>query len=136
MHVVNATTSTAVSSSSGSMADTGLTATITPSSATSKILVYAVQNGCGKSAANAANYLGIELRRDSTTIQKFVDGLLYMNTTQIMTGFTAVGICLDTPATTSAITYKTRFASNAGTASVIVQENTAVSSITLMEIGA
>ena len=136
LQVVQGTTDTAVSSSSGTMADTGLTATITPSSATSKILVYAVQNGCGKSNGNAANYLGIELRRDSTTIQKFVDGLHYMNSAQLMTGATAVGICLDTPNTTSAITYKTRFASNAGTSSVIVQENTAMSSITLMEIGA
>ena len=48
------------------------------------------------------------------------------------------GICfVDSPNTTSATTYKTQVAcSVSATASVAVQHNSAVSSITLMEIGA
>ena len=43
---------------------------------------------------------------------------------------------LDSPATTSATTYKTQFRNLPNAASVAVQPNTAVSTIILMEIGA
>jgi hypothetical protein len=46
LQVVNASYATRTSSTTSTYADTGLTATITPTAATSKILVIANQNGC------------------------------------------------------------------------------------------
>jgi hypothetical protein len=43
---------------------------------------------------------------------------------------------LDEPATTSSTTYKTTFNSGAGTSQTRVQNGSAVSTITLLEIGA
>jgi len=45
LQVVNATYATSTSNNTGTYADTGLTASITPTSASSKILVLANQNG-------------------------------------------------------------------------------------------
>jgi hypothetical protein len=41
---------------------------------------------------------------------------------------------LDSPSSTSALTYKTVFANNAGGAGVVVQQSNILSQITLMEI--
>ncbi len=43
---------------------------------------------------------------------------------------------LDSPSSTSALTYKTQFGSAGNAATVYVQDGSAASSITLMEIGA
>ena len=52
LQVVNATYSTYTTTSSSTFADTGLTATITPTSATSKILVLLNVNGVAKETGN------------------------------------------------------------------------------------
>jgi len=140
LQVVNATYSTEVTSSSTTFADTGLTATITPTSATSKILVIVNQNGLLKSGENSANGLKLQLLRGASAISQISDGVGYSATTAfaILPG---VGITyLDAPATTSATTYKTQFANRSATSKVSVQtyqdsQNT-TSTITLMEIGA
>ncbi len=53
LQVVSATTATAVTNNTNVQADTGLTATITPQSTSSKILVMVSQAGCEKTAGNA-----------------------------------------------------------------------------------
>lgn len=136
LQVVNATTSTAVTSSSSTYADTNLTATITPTSTTSKILVVCMNNGGYKTAAYAGAFLGMRLMRNSTVLNVFEYGAGYNNALQdnwfATTGFNF----LDSPATTSAVTYKTQFA-NIGNAGVVaLQGNSATSAITLMEIAA
>ena len=136
VQIVSATYATTFTSSSSTFADTGLTATITPTSASNNILVFVNQNGCGK----AANNTGINLRllRDSTNIIDFgrLDGDDGgSNTNRIGSISTAY---LDSPATTSATTYKTQAASNGNNSVIILQESSggvfATSTILLMEV--
>ena len=137
LQVVHASYSTAQASSSTTYADTGLTATITPSSATSKILVLVSQNGLQKTNAESTSRISIKLLRDSTTITTMTLKSLMTNTALELWGESVSTSWLDSPATTSAITYKTQFRSDSGTAYVLVQsDGTSASTITLLEIGA
>lgn len=136
LQVVFATYSTAVVSSSSTFADTGLTATITPSSASSKVLVIFSTNGVSKSAAASNLALSVRLVRGATTLQTPIGSGLYTNTTLELRGTSVSGTHLDSPATTSATTYKTTFASGNNNSQVRVQEDNCTSSITLLEIGA
>jgi hypothetical protein len=136
LQVVMGTYATSTSNSTGTYADTGLTASITPSSATSKVLVIASQNGCRKSDANSANGVQLRLYRGATNILDFAGSLLYTASNLQNNGAASVAY-LDTPATTSATTYKTQFANQAGAAaSASVQANNETSTIILLEIGA
>ena len=134
LQVVNATYGTQVSSLTASFVDTGLTATITPLFSTSKILIIINQNGCWKTNANTANSLDIKLIGGNTGGPLF-SGALGETDTAINNGVTSSFTYLDSPATTSATTYKTQFQSRNNQATVYVQyANVSVSSITLMEI--
>ena len=135
LQVINAVTSTETASSSTSYADTSLTAAITPSATTSKVLVLVNQVALLKNSSD--NGGKIQLLRGTTSLGMFEndfgrDGGTGLN---IVGG---TGMCkLDSPETTSATTYKTQFAcSVSAAASVQVQHNSAVSSITLIEVGA
>ena len=135
LQVVNATYSTQASSSSLSYADTGLTASITPTSSTSKIIVFAVQNGVAKSSGNADNGVNLKLFRGSTELA-YNNGATY-TATAISNNAGTVAFCiLDSPSTTSSVTYKTQFANTVAAASAMVQVNFSVSSITLLEVAA
>jgi hypothetical protein len=136
LQVVQGTTSTAVSNSTTTQADTGLTATITPQSATSKILVLVSQVNCEKSGQNADNALNLFLYRGASQIQQFASAGGYTGT--VLQGIANYStVYLDSPATTSATTYKTRFSNFTNAAQVIVQTGSlAQSTITLLEISA
>jgi ribosomal protein S5 len=133
LQVVNATYNTEVASSSSTYADTGLTATITPSSATSKILVLISQNGLRKDNDTSFN---LKLFRGATEILLFGSGISGTGSAARNVIGTAGVNYLDSPSTTSATTYKTQFASVNNIASVRVQESSSASTITLLEIGA
>jgi hypothetical protein len=140
LQVVNATYSTETTSSSSTFADTGLTATITPTSASSKILVLINQAGCGKSSQTQAQGFALRLLRGSTPIASLEALAGYTNTT-VFNYFGASSMCyLDSPATIAATTYKTQFAATANAALVYVQlangGNLATSTITLIEVAA
>jgi len=138
LQVVNATYATAVTSSTDTFVDTGLTASITPTSATSKILVLVSQNGLSKSSANSTNCIDINLLRGATNllIPTAIGAILETNTTLLNSGAASIAY-LDSPATTSSVTYKTQFRSRNNAASVSVQvSNISHSTITLMEIAA
>jgi hypothetical protein len=131
LQVVNAATSTQVSISSASYTDTGLTATITPTSATSKILVLVSQSGVNGTAAS--NGVNVQLLRGASSISVFAIAMAYATGDILATA----SVCyLDSPATTSATTYKTQFARYTGSSAVRTQENGSMSTITLMEIAA
>jgi hypothetical protein len=137
LQVVTATTSTLVSNSTNTYVDTGLTATITPQSATSKVLVLVSQNGVQKSDANAGNRVDIQLVRGATQILLVCADVCFTNTAMQLSIPSATATFLDSPATTSATTYKTQFKNSAGAASISVQfNNSNASTITLMEISA
>jgi len=130
LQVVSATYATQVGTT-GADTDTGLSVTITPQSTSSKILIAAVHNGFGK-AGNV--YAGVYLKRGSTTISILGTTLANTQTTLTLIGASANCIYLDSPATTSATTYKTTFTSSGATA--YMQTDGATSYIVAMEISA
>jgi hypothetical protein len=134
LQVVHASTSTIGESATSTFADSGLTATITPSASTSKILVLVNQAGCSKDSGNTANML--QLLRGATVLTKFAGLGGQTDNTNTNVFNAATTSWLDSPATTSATTYKTQFASQANIGRVLVQVSTSVSTITLLEIGA
>jgi hypothetical protein len=137
LQVVNATSNAGTTSSSTTYADTGLTVSITPTSSTSKILVFVSINGGYKAGSDCA--LCTRLVRDSTAISN-IDGMTLYTGSTAAAGGTVSFNYLDSPATTSSTTYKVQMASsNAGRT---VQINNyisfvgSVSAITVMEISA
>lgn len=139
LQVVNVIYSTQASSTSTSYTDTGLTATITPTASTSKILVIVMQNGVAKVNDTSVD---LNLVRASTEITQFTGSAAFTNSTAWSDCGTAGITYLDSPATTSATTYKTQFKTGSGGNTAYVQlfgassADKATSSITLMEIGA
>ena len=132
LQVVYSTISTAATSTTNAFADTGLAATITPTSSSSKILVIASVSGIGTDATNT--YCQLNLLRGATNILSFVKLAGYTtNADRIYVGASASSM-LDTPSTTSATTYKVQFANGAASGAVYVQSSAATSTITLMEI--
>jgi hypothetical protein len=142
LQVVSATTTTSKLVASTTYTDTNLTASITPSSATSKVLVLVSQS---VELARNAETMALKLRllRDSTTVYDYgVYGqLIYTTgsgTTALIFGSPIPITYLDSPATTSSITYKTQggaeTTNNSGQATY--QPASTVSSIVLLEIGA
>jgi len=140
LQVVQGSYATQATNSTSTLADTGLTATITPTSATSKVLVVVDQAGLAKSSGNSNNALRIGILRGSTVLTYFVEGAGYTATNlQLFIG-SASASYLDSPATTSATTYKTQF-SNIGVAAANVSVQTTfgttpTSYITLFEVSA
>ena len=124
-------TSSIVDSTSNSYIDSGITATITPTRADSKILVMTSISGVQK---NGSTYLKARLLRDSTEIALLDDGACYTNSG----GYNIVGSVttniLDSPSTTNAVTYKVQFMSAENVSRIRLQTNSSVSSIVLMEI--
>jgi hypothetical protein len=141
LQVVQGTTTTPTTINSTSMTDISLTATITPSSATSTILAmvsvtyYMDRNSNQKGCAT-------RLVRGATTV--FDDGTSNKGSGYIfVTGASDVALgnriafnYLDSPATTSATTYKVQAATDNAGGTFLLQQLNATSSIILIEIGA
>ncbi|MSX44189.1 MAG: hypothetical protein F2774_08195 [Actinobacteria bacterium] len=135
LQVVNATYATLASTTSSTYSDTGLTATITPTRNTSKILVFVSANGLGRATLNST--VKLQLVRNATSILAFENGASFTGTTTLNVVASSTNY-LDSPATTSATTYKLQFAVDiAAAATVYLNYNlnaTTTSTITLMEI--
>jgi hypothetical protein len=133
LQVVGNTTNVIATNATSTYADTGITATITPSSTSSKILVFAsVQYQ--KSNANAASAVNLKLLRNATDVT-YQLLLGYTNSATVGIGSATLG-ALDSPATTSALTYKIQLANNFNGGTVYTSSDGSISSITLMEISA
>jgi hypothetical protein len=134
LQVVNATYATETNTSSGTYADSGLTASITPSSTSSKILVAVNLCGCLKDTGNTG--LDSRLVRNSTALYVMSRGAAETgNTTKNDIGSISTSY-LDSPATTSSTTYKVQIASTSGITQGRICQNNVTSTITLMEIAA
>jgi len=140
LQVVNATTTTAVSIATTSFADIGLSATITPSSATSKILIIAYTTVSMTRSSTGEAGVGIQLLRDATVISGSDQGtfLFYLASAPTESRLHNTLTQLDSPATTSAITYKIQGRVQQVIASLTAtfQLTSIPSNIILMEIGA
>jgi hypothetical protein len=124
--------------------DINLSASITPSSASSKVLVMVTQSVI-VNRTDASNWANWRLMRDSTAVYNNASanrpaafwGLNTLSSSQMGTLY--CGSYLDSPATTSATTYKTQWASHttSNSASININSESGTSStIILMEIGA
>ena len=134
LQVVNAVQATEVSSNSATYADTGLTLAITPSATSSKILVIC-SNDCKK--AGADTWTNIRCYRDSTEIGGTIIGRKINDTDDSGTSQSVYSFTiLDSPSSTSAVTYKTQFNTNSGGGTIRINSGSGSSTICLMEIGA
>jgi len=127
--VVQAVNSTLASTTSSSYSDTGLTASITPTSTSSKILIN-ISAGLGNTSASKNN--NVIIVRDSTTIEEYsrvsFSGGGHAN---VQNSF----VFLDSPSTTSAITYKLQYKTDSGTLRFNDSSGgSPASTITLMEV--
>jgi hypothetical protein len=134
LQVVNAIQATEVVLTSSTYTDTGLTASITPSATSSKILVICSNDSTKYGADDWVNF---RCYRDATEIGGTIIGRRIGDTddsgkSQSVYSFTI----LDSPSSTSALTYKTQFNTNSGSASCRINHGSGSSTICLMEIGA
>jgi hypothetical protein len=130
LQVVTATDSSSLSSSSASYVDTGLTASITPSSASNKILVLVSMGTLGSDSDNNAGAT-IGLIRGATELAYSAGLGAHPTITFIYTAGVSFAY-LDSPSTTSSTTYKTQFKTSSGTGFVI--DSGSIASIVLLEI--
>jgi len=150
LQVVNATKSDTNSTTSGTAVTTGLEASITPSATSSKVLVLVSFAYTADSDSNSV----FQLYRDSTAIHlgdaasnrvRASAGTLYQQNNAVDIYSASIN-CLDTPSTTSSITYALYyFRGNTSSSNPIYlnrsyndadtsQYKRVISSITLMEI--
>jgi hypothetical protein len=132
LQVVQSASATQSSSTSTTFANTANSATITPQSNTSKILVMV--NGSAF-ASNAGTDASVRVVRDLSGITV----LSSMSAAYSTAG--GVASCysfafLDSPATTSAITYRTQLARAVGTGVAYDEVNSSTTTITLLEVSA
>jgi hypothetical protein len=131
------TTSTPVTSATNTFVDSNLTANITCSANTSKVLVLVSQK-VTKNNSNTSTMMSMRLVRSGTTIFT-PDTSMLETATAVVQNQTFSMNYLDEPASTSALTYKTQFCSTNNNVQVLCQSDTNASSfsqIILMEIGA
>lgn len=140
LQVVQSTLNSQVGTSSRSMVSTGMSATITPKFATSKILVT-LNTNCDTSSGNAM--CGVTIYRGGTNLASSLGVTNFSNNYGASSRLiTAVNInYLDSPATTSTLTYTPYFNNPTGSTSATVYFNSvgiegAVTTLTLMEIAA
>ena len=141
LQVVTATYGTQVSSTSGTYATTGLTASITPTSSTSKVAIFAMvsyQTLGNNTGLGLALYKGGSvLWNPSLAYSGGPYGAAY-GSASALAGFIPLNY-IDSPATTSSTTYAIYFASYNATGVKVQPSDTAnngQSSIILMEIAA
>lgn len=137
LQVVQSTYSTAVVNSTTTYADTGLTASITPISTSNKILVlvnqpYRIVHSGGTIAAGS-----IRLLRDSTVIlggdQRYESYVgTYASEATLISRQNLT--YLDSPSTTSSVTYKTQLARYQAGDVITTSIDSIEATITLMEV--
>lgn len=144
LQVVYGSSSTSTAITTDTYSDTTLSASITPSSASSKVLVLVAQVSLAARGA-IGMYAGTRLLRGATVIlepspaRREQTGILVTGDTGSVEIVSVISMnYLDSPSTTSATTYKTQGAcfATSGSATLTLQTNSSISTIILMEIGA
>ena len=130
IQMVQATDGTNLSSSSTSYVDTGLSASITPGATSSKILVLVSMGVFGADAAGSGG-AAHKLLRDSTDLIVHSSAGAHPTITYLYTAGTSFSY-LDSPSSTSSLTYKIQFKSNGG--ENFVTDNGSTATITLLEV--
>jgi hypothetical protein len=140
-NVIQGTTTTSVGISATSFTDSGITATITPTSTTSKILVTIVASFALVRASSFPAGAYFQLLRASTAL--FTDAgaqgsmrLMASNPLQLQLHTRQTFQYLDAPASTSALTYKLQAKVEDANSTITFQNNSVISTIILQEIPA
>jgi len=134
LQVVGATSTTEVSTTSTTYVSAGLSVSITPTSSTSKILVMlSTPFWAESSATSLAAYA--RLYRDSTGLTADGFNYYYKASSSLMSIYSQFNLTyLDSPATTSAISYNLQVRSNFSTTQIWTQKNGYVGSIIAIEV--
>lgn len=134
LQVLQQTYSTATSNGTETYADTGITLSITPTASTSKVLIFVTVAGMYRSANDCS--ARFQILRGATSIHEFEKNIMNSGGTANQSGSTGSNY-LDSPATTSATTYKVQFRRNpASGGTIYINLSDSISTITLMEVGA
>ena len=148
LQVVQGTTTTETTIASTTMTDTTITATITPTLSTSKVLILIAYSAGMYEGAGGAFSVGGRIMRGATSVyDRASGGVGYVDHTPSNPSYKIYGgvgisgamVYQDSPATTSATTYKLQSnisATAGGGRAVTYQGNNVVGSIILMEVGA
>ena len=131
LQVVNATSSTITSTTSSSYVTTGLSASITPSSASNKILIIATTTA---RASVLTDILTTIFRGTVSGTNLASSGMSTKYNNQASEPSCITNVYLDSPATTSATTYTFAFKSSVSGQSSNVQDASTLGTITLMEV--
>jgi hypothetical protein len=147
LQVVQGTSTTETTIASTTMTDSTITASITPSSASSKVLVMiSYFAGMYAGSQNSRSFNGQIMRGATIIFDRITAGIGYVDDVLASgshsgqgVGISGAMVYLDSPATTSATTYKLQGAISAtgsGGVGLTFNGNSGVGSIILMEIGA
>ena len=134
VQMVTASYAVETTNSTNVAADTGLTASITPTSAANRVLAEVHQAGCDKAAGDAASGVTVVLLRGATTLSTIVTAGGFTNSSLRNVIGTCSSVVLDAPGVATATTYKTTFVNVTNAASVTVQSASAESRILLTEL--
>lgn len=141
LQVVQATSTTATTVASTTYSDTGLSATITPSSASSKVLVLVAQKYFLYRTASPSDGF-LQIIRGATSVVDYGARVAHLYATPVSNDLQIGGlwspVYLDSPSTTSATTYKTqsKLADTGSSHAITFQQNSTTAVMILMEIGA
>jgi len=136
LQVVQGSRSTAFITSSTSFVDTGVSATITPSSASNKILVLVNHTGMVRQVGSSSGGISTQIVRGSSTVVAKDAVLLGYVGTNVRVDTSNSSAVLDSPNTTSATTYKTQIKTNSSSSTATICNGETHSSIILIEVSA
>ena len=137
LQVVTAAYGTSITNNTTTLADTNLTATITPATTGSRILVMVTHGDMRRDGSNTQTALVLKLLRGATVIYTPGNSDQYTGAAESRI-FSMSFQYVDSPNTVSATTYKTQFANYANAAGMVVNFSSVAGSsqIILIEIGA
>lgn len=131
VQMVSFSTTTAVSTSSSSYIDTGLSVSITPKYASSKLVILITQGISQDTNGGAAN---VAIFRNTTSIG-IMCAVFGFNMPAYYRGMQAATI-VETAGSTSARTYKTQISKGTGAGNVYAQYDGTTATITVLEVTA
>jgi hypothetical protein len=137
LQVVQNTNSTATTASTTTYVDSSLSASITPSSSSSKILIIISQAGHVYSTTGNNRWGSLRIMRGSTeihAIEQALGGRGGLSGGDRSDSASISVTFLDSPATTSSVTYKTQGKVNSTACNYTFQVSESTSVITLLEV--
>lgn len=135
LQVVTGFLSTETTVTNTNFTSTGLTATITPSSTTSKILIICSLGDIAVTYASGGNAMKCNLTRNGSQVgAQFGSQWLYINNNTGTYIGPAAFTYTDSPSSTSALTYLVNMGSTNGLSTVKICRDNTQATITLMEI--